>query len=202
MNYLLNVVKILIATIMHNWVILKAELDLELLIPLTCLTEMFNSFRISSKCVKSYEINCGPRSQMMSSGRPWCLNASCNTRLAVSSLVNAFMHGRKCASLVKRSTTVRMASTPLEGERSVMKSKDIDFHGPSGIANGCNKPYGRCRGTFDRKHTSYEGFRISMFPCSYILIDQFLLTYEGSPFSSGGRRSGVTDMAFPLFACC
>ena len=115
-------VKILIVTITRNWVILKAELDMELLIPLTCLTEMFNSFRISSKCVKSYEINCGPRSQMMSSGRPWCLNASCNTRLAVSSLVNAFMHGRKCASLVKRSTTVRMASTPAR-EESILFAK-------------------------------------------------------------------------------
>ena len=41
---------------------------------------------------------------------------------AVSWLVMVFVHGIKCAIFVKRSTTVRIESKPLEGGRSVMKS--------------------------------------------------------------------------------
>ena len=33
--------------------------------------------------------------------------------------------------------------------RSLMKSKEIDFHGPEGIDDGCNKPYSQCRGIFN-----------------------------------------------------
>jgi hypothetical protein len=46
----------------------------------------------------------------------------------------------KCAILEYLSTTVRMASKPFDNGRSVMKSKEMDFHGPSGIGNGCNNP--------------------------------------------------------------
>jgi hypothetical protein len=65
-----------------------------------------------------------------------------------------FTHVRECVIIVKRSTIVTMASYTLEGGRSVMKYKDIDFHGPTGIGNGCNKPYGRCQRIFDREHMS------------------------------------------------
>ena len=62
------------------------------------------------------------------------------------------MHGIKCAISVKRSTTVRIESKPLEGGRSIMKSNEIDFHGPSGIGIGCNKPYEWCQDYFDWQH--------------------------------------------------
>ena len=93
-------------------------------------------------------------SLMMSCGRTWCLNTSRIKRFVISSLVNIFMHKRKCAILVKRSTTVRMVSNPLVGGSSLMKSNDIYLHGPRGIGNCCNKPYSRCWGTFDWQHTS------------------------------------------------
>ena len=89
----------------------------------------------SIKCFQNFEMNWGPRSLMMSSGRPWCLNTSRITIFAVSSLLVVFVHGIKCAILVNRSTTVRIASKPSDGGRSVIKSREMDFHGPSGIGN-------------------------------------------------------------------
>ena len=87
-------------------------------------------------CFQNFEKNCGPRSLITSSGRPWCLNTSHITRSTASWLVIDFVHGKKCVILVSRSTTMTIASKPFKTGRSGMKSKDIEFQGFSGMGSG------------------------------------------------------------------
>ena len=65
------------------------------------------------------------------------------TIFAVSSLLVVLVHGIKCAILVNRSTIVRIASKPSDGGRSVLKSREMDFHGPSRVGKGYKRPNGR-----------------------------------------------------------
>jgi hypothetical protein len=39
------------------------------------------------------------------------------------------------------STIVRITSKPFDNQRLITKFKEMDFHGPSTIVNGCNNPY-------------------------------------------------------------
>ena len=75
-------------------------------------------------------------------GRPCFRNTSHITTLTVSSLVIAFVQGMKCVILVYRSTIVKIALNPFETGRSVIKSREVDYHGLIGNGNGSNKPYG------------------------------------------------------------
>ena len=50
----------------------------------------------------------------------------------------SLVQGTKPAILVYRSTTVKIVLKPLESGRSVIKSREIDFHSLLGIGNGSN----------------------------------------------------------------
>ena len=52
------------------------------------------------------------------------------------------VQGMKCATLVYRSTIVKIAPKPFESGRFVIKSKEKDCHGLLRIRNGSNKQYG------------------------------------------------------------
>ena len=69
----------------------------------------------------------------MMSGKPWWRKTSCIMIFAVSSLVMSLVYDKKCVILVYWSTTIKIALNPLEFRRSVIKSKDMDYHGLLGI---------------------------------------------------------------------
>jgi len=86
------------------------------------------------------EVNMDPRSVMISLGIPCNRNISLmksaeNCRASIS-----LVHDKKCAIFVSRSMTIRMASSPSDFGKSVMKSMDIDFHGRSGASFGFIRP--------------------------------------------------------------
>jgi hypothetical protein len=54
-----------------------------------------------------------------------------------------FIHGDKCAIFYKMFNHCKDVIITLDGGRSAIKSKDINFHGPTRIGNGCNTSYGR-----------------------------------------------------------
>jgi len=71
------------------------------------------------------EINCGPRTDTTSAGRPCRQNTCSSINWAVSLAVGNLGKGTKCAILLKRSTTVRMTVWPWEGGMSVTKSNEM-----------------------------------------------------------------------------
>jgi hypothetical protein len=67
----------------------------------------------------------------------------------INKLANPFAstsirQGTKYHSLVKRSTTTRIASQPFDQGRPITKSIDMSCYGLSGIGRGCNTPNGTC----------------------------------------------------------
>jgi len=64
------------------------------------------------------------------------------------------VHKMKWTIFIKRSTITKMESWELEGGRSMMKSKEFENHGDTGIGNGWKGPWEWWRGFFAQTQTS------------------------------------------------
>ncbi len=111
--------------------------------------------KILNKDCQNLDVNCVPRSKMMSSGSPWYLYTFSKKSRAVALPVIFLLQGMKCAIFVKRSTTTKTESKDLDFGRSTMKSMDIDVHGVFGIDSGWSNLYGRWRGILDPEQVSH-----------------------------------------------
>src|SRR5437588_5919542 len=76
----------------------------------------------------------------MDFGRPCRLQTLSMKSCASSWEVHSFVVGARTISLLKRSTTVRIESYPLETGRSVTKSAVRSCHGPAGTGRGLSGP--------------------------------------------------------------
>ena len=94
-----------------------------------CLIPSF----LQSSCV-TYAANCGPLSEMMTSGNPVCFHMLSNSNWLVCSVVMVLLHRDRIMALLWQSMTVRMLSYPLDVGRSVMKSIVMVSQDPSGIS--------------------------------------------------------------------
>ena len=88
------------------------------------------------------DANCGPLSNTIPVGSPWCFHTWRKYSFAVSRADMLLVQGMNSTSLEKRSTTTRMLSNPSDSGRSVIKSADISFQGPGGVSSGFNFPGG------------------------------------------------------------
>ena len=106
---------------------------------------MDNWGRIPNFLQKSFitcDANCGPRSDTIPVGSPWCFHTWHKYSFAVSRVDTLLMQGMNSTSFENRSTTTRMLSNPSDSGRSVIKSVDISFQGPGGVSSGFNFPCG------------------------------------------------------------
>lgn len=72
------------------------------------------------------------------------------TSLAMSGPLTVLLQGRKWAILVRQSTTTRTASLSWLSGKSVMKSREIKYHGLSGTGRGLSSSNGWCLGALAR----------------------------------------------------
>ena len=78
------------------------------------------SFKSSTN---TFDVNCGPRSEMILSGKPNLLYRFSSNNLAVPSAVIVLSHGMRITPLVRPwSTTTRIESKPSTGGKSVIRS--------------------------------------------------------------------------------
>ena len=103
----------------------------------------------SHSAFQNREANCGPRSEMTVLGRPWCFQTLCKKRLARSSDEHLELQWTMWRSLVKRSTTIQMASYPWLCGNSTTKSMLRSCHGASGMGFGFSTPNCDWRKAFD-----------------------------------------------------
>ncbi len=95
---------------------------------------------------QTLEMNWGPLSETMSSGRPKFLNMCWKRDSAVSRADGNPRSGINLQDLENRSTTTRMVVNPFEGGRSVAKSTPRWDQGRWGMGKGTSFPSGRRRG--------------------------------------------------------
>ena len=88
------------------------------------------------------EVNCGPRSETTSLGRPCSRNTWCNITSAVSLAVGSLGSGMSWAVLENRSITVRMTVLLSEGGRPVTKSNEMWDQGRRGTGRRQSRPEG------------------------------------------------------------
>ena len=88
------------------------------------------------------DANCGPRSNTIPVGSPWCFHTWHKYNFAVLRADTLLVQGMNSTSFENRSTTTRILSNPSDSGRSVMKSADISFQGPGGVSSGFNFPGG------------------------------------------------------------
>ena len=86
------------------------------------------------------EANCGPLSDTIPVGSPWCFHTWRKYSFAVSRLDTLLVQGMNSTSLENRSTTTRMLSNPSDSGRSMIKSADISFQGPDGVSSSFSFP--------------------------------------------------------------
>ena len=70
----------------------------------------------------TFEANWGPLSEMTCSGSPMCLQMLSRYNCAVLSAVIVLLHGVMMTALLRRSTTTKIESCPLQVGRSMTKS--------------------------------------------------------------------------------
>ncbi len=104
---------------------------------------------------QNLDVNCVPRSDIISSGSPWYLYTFSKKSRVVSLPVIVLLQGTKCAIFVNRSTTTKTKSKDLDFGRSTMKSMDMDVHGVFGIGSGWSNPYGWWRRILGLKQVSH-----------------------------------------------
>src|SRR5580704_16173073 len=95
---------------------------------------------ILSSWVVNFDVNWGPLSVTMSSGRPWFLNTYVRKSFAVPSAVISVVVGQKWAIFVNLSTQTRTVLKPADLGSSTMKSMDTEDQGAGGIGSGCSCP--------------------------------------------------------------
>ncbi len=98
-------------------------------------------------------MNCGPRSDMISSGTPKFLNTWWNRCSAVSKAVGSPQRGINLHAFEKRSTATRTQVFPSDSGRSVTKSIPMCDQGRRGMGRGTSLPTGRLRGVEDMAQT-------------------------------------------------
>ena len=86
------------------------------------------------------DVNWGPQSETTSVGRPWRQKTWWRASSAVSLAEGSLPRGMKWASLLSRSTMVRMTEWPLDAGRPDTKSREICDQGRWGMGNGCRRP--------------------------------------------------------------
>ena len=101
------------------------------------------------------DANCGPRSDTIPVGSPWCFHTWRKYSFAVSRADTLLVQGMNSTSLEKRSTTTRTLSNPSDLGRSVIKSVEISFQGPGGVSSSLNFPDGAWLDPLNRAHRSH-----------------------------------------------
>ena len=105
------------------------------------------------------EVNCGPRSETISRGRPCSRNTCWVRRSAVSRAEGSLGRGTKCTPLEKRSTMVSMVVLPAEGGNPVTKSTAMWDHGRLGMGSGRSNPEEGWREAFPRAQTRHAAIK-------------------------------------------
>lgn len=93
------------------------------------------------------DVNCGPRSHVISSGIPKYLKIYWNRSLAVINAVGRAGNGMNRTDFENRSTVTRIVVLPWDFGRSVTKSTEMWDQGRSGVGNGLSLPAGSVHGT-------------------------------------------------------
>ena len=86
--------------------------------------------------------NCGPLSEVTSSGSPCRRKTFIIMISAVSLADGSLVRGTKCADLETRSTIVRITDFPWDSGKPVTKSMAICDHGRCETGSGWSKPWG------------------------------------------------------------
>ena len=90
----------------------------------------------------SLAANCGPRSSIIESGKPWYLHTLSQYSLANPNTLVSDVVGIACICFLAQSTTTRSASNPCALGNPTMKSADIFFHGSVGVLGDMSFPAG------------------------------------------------------------
>lgn len=107
---------------------------------------------------QSFDMNCGPRSETISSEIPYYLKTELNSSLAVTMAVGRPLRGRRRQVLEKRSMTTSTHVLQSEAGRSVMKSSPRCDQGRLGMGSGRSLPDGRWRGLLEMAHSEQRIF--------------------------------------------
>ena len=101
------------------------------------------------------DANCGPLSDTIPVGSPWCFHTWHKYSFAMSRVDTLLVQGMNSTSLENQLTTTRMLSNPSDSGKSVIKSADISFQGPGGVSSGLNFPGGACLDPLKRAQRSH-----------------------------------------------
>lgn len=98
--------------------------------------------RALQSSLQTWEMNCGPRSEMMSVGMPWMRKTWRTRSWAVSNADGNLDTWTKWAALENLSMIEKITVLPSDGGRPVMKSMEMWDQGWLGVGSGWRRPAG------------------------------------------------------------
>jgi len=125
---------------------------------------------------QTWEMNCGPRSETISSGRPKLRKTWLNINSSISMAVGKLLRDTNWQALENLSTITRMQALPSEGGRLVTKSTPRCDQGQHGTGSGRSLPAGKWREVFEMVQ--------SWHPCTNFLMSCAMLDHQKQPLNS------------------